>query len=385
MEVSEDKSSNTNFQGGLDSRKVGQNRRVLGVVNQNLVVEERPYPCVVNKRALSEINEVCEKKQADPGHRPITRRFAAKIVAGTQKSNAEGTTKRSNLGNSNGFADSIFVDDEHKPVGDRPVPMALEQIEPMLVGSDQMEEIEMEDIMEEPINIDTSDADNPLAVTEYIEDLYSFYRKVESTGCVSPNYMAQQFDINERMRAILILTGLLRCTTNSTSCMRHCFLRQSIHPERSSRNGGLDSRKFGQNRRVLGVINQNLVVEGRPYPCVVNKRALAERNEVCEKNPQSACLSTEEISGSEDGSHIFEVIGLLIDTPKKQSDYLSSLLSPLCQQVEAVLRNAKLLSYGESKARLAVIQQIIIAINSFSPIMEGPLRNDGLEIALPSS
>jgi hypothetical protein len=26
----------------------------------------------------------------------------------------------------------------------------------------------------------------------------------QSTGCVSPNYMAQQFDINERMRAILI-------------------------------------------------------------------------------------------------------------------------------------------------------------------------------------
>ncbi|KAK2427455.1 ARM repeat superfamily protein [Trifolium repens] len=107
MRVSADKSyiSNsinpTNFQGGLDSRKVGQNRRV--------------------------INEVCEKKQADPGHRPITRRFAAKIVAGTQKSNAEGTTKRSNLGISNGLT-----------VEDQPVPMALEQIEPMLVGSDQM-------------------------------------------------------------------------------------------------------------------------------------------------------------------------------------------------------------------------------------------------------
>jgi cyclin B len=59
----------------------------------------------------------------------------------------------------------------------------------------------MEDIMEEPIlDIDTSDADNPLAVTEYIEDLYSYYRKVESSGRVSPNYMAQQFDINKRMR-----------------------------------------------------------------------------------------------------------------------------------------------------------------------------------------
>jgi cyclin B len=38
----------------------------------------------------------------------------------------------------------------------------------------------MEDIMEEPIlDIDTTDANNPLAVTEYIEDLYSYYRKVE--------------------------------------------------------------------------------------------------------------------------------------------------------------------------------------------------------------
>ncbi|GAU29832.1 hypothetical protein TSUD_223780 [Trifolium subterraneum] len=204
MKVSEESSSNPNFQGGLDAKKIGQNRRALGVINQNLVVEGRPYPCVVNKRALSERNGVCEKKQADPGHRPITRRFSAKI-AGTQKSKAEGTTTRSNLGNSNGFADSIFVDDEHKPAEDQPVPMALEQMEPTLVGSDQMEEVEMEDIPEEPVmDIDTSDENNPLAVTEYIEDLYSYYRKVENTGCVSPNYMAQQFDINERMRAILI-------------------------------------------------------------------------------------------------------------------------------------------------------------------------------------
>lgn len=80
--------------------------------------------------------------------------------------------------------------------------------------------------------------------------------------------------------------------------------------------------------------------------------------------------TTEELSGSEDGSHIFEAIGLLIGMedvpPEKQSDYLSSLLSPLCQQVEALLRNAKLLSYEETNARIAVIQQIIMAINSLS-------------------
>ncbi|RDX61303.1 Exportin-T, partial [Mucuna pruriens] len=80
--------------------------------------------------------------------------------------------------------------------------------------------------------------------------------------------------------------------------------------------------------------------------------------------------TTEELSGSEDGSHIFEAIGLLIGTedvlPEKQSDYLSTLLSPLCQQVEALLINAKLLNCEETNAKIAVIQQIIMAINSLS-------------------
>lgn len=34
-------------------------------------------------------------------------------------------------------------------------------------------------------------------------------------------------------------------------------------------------RNVGMNRRSLSVINQNLV-QGRPYPCVVNKRVLTE-------------------------------------------------------------------------------------------------------------
>ncbi|XP_057448947.1 G2/mitotic-specific cyclin-1-like [Lotus japonicus] len=185
------------------ARKVGQNRRALGVINQSLV-EGRPYPCVVNKRALSGKIDVCVKKQADPVHRPITRRFAAQIASSTQQSQAE-ETKKSNLtvGNSNGFGECIFVDDELKPE-DQPVPMSLEQT--VHSESDQMEEVEMEDIIvDEPIvDIDAGDANNPLAVTDYIEGLYSYYRKIESTGCVSPNYMTQQCDINERMRAILI-------------------------------------------------------------------------------------------------------------------------------------------------------------------------------------
>lgn len=42
----------------------------------------------------------------------------------------------------------------------------------------------MEDIKEESImDIDGCDADNPREAVEYIEDIYSFYRKIEVSDC----------------------------------------------------------------------------------------------------------------------------------------------------------------------------------------------------------
>ncbi|KAK9990016.1 hypothetical protein SO802_025001 [Lithocarpus litseifolius] len=202
----------TNFQvgGGLEmgNRKFGQeikhNRRALSVINQSLV-SNQAYP-IVNKRGLSEKHQFFEKKQADPVHRPITRKFAAQI-ANTQPPCPQEIKKANpSASTSNGFGDFIFIDEEHKaPKEDHPVPMFLEQSEAMPSETDEMEEVEMEDIVEEPVmDIDSCDAKNPLAVVDYIEDLYAYYRKMECFSCVSPDYMAQQFDINERMRAILI-------------------------------------------------------------------------------------------------------------------------------------------------------------------------------------
>lgn len=38
----------------------------------------------------------------------------------------------------------------------------------------------MEDIFEDPVtDIDSCDAKNPLAVVDYVDDLYGYYRKVE--------------------------------------------------------------------------------------------------------------------------------------------------------------------------------------------------------------
>ncbi|PHU05689.1 Cyclin-B2-4, partial [Capsicum chinense] len=76
----------------------------------------------------------------------------------------------------------------------------------MMEEIDRMdEEIVMEDAEDwSVVDIDSSDKKNELTVVEYIDDIYSYYKKAEIAGCVLPNYMEQQFDINKRMRGILI-------------------------------------------------------------------------------------------------------------------------------------------------------------------------------------
>ncbi|XP_074306784.1 G2/mitotic-specific cyclin S13-7-like [Silene latifolia] len=53
------------------------------------------------------------------------------------------------------------------------------------------------------VDIDASDVDNELAVVEYIDDLYVFYKLAENE-CRPHDYMASQPEINEKMRAILV-------------------------------------------------------------------------------------------------------------------------------------------------------------------------------------
>ncbi|CAD5330042.1 unnamed protein product [Arabidopsis thaliana] len=183
------------------SRKFGvemkrQNRRALGVINHNLV-GAKAYPCVVNKRrGLSQRKqESCDKKKLDSLHPSISR-------------SQEETKKLKPSGNE--FGDCIFIDEEEEKneevTLDQPMPMSLE--EPYIEFDPMEEEVEMEDMeeeQEEPVlDIDEYDANNSLAAVEYVQDLYDFYRKTERFSCVPLDYMAQQFDISDKMRAILI-------------------------------------------------------------------------------------------------------------------------------------------------------------------------------------
>ncbi|XP_058735601.1 G2/mitotic-specific cyclin-2-like isoform X2 [Vicia villosa] len=53
------------------------------------------------------------------------------------------------------------------------------------------------------MNIDATDKDSELAATEYIDDIYKFY-KLSEDDCPVHDYMVSQPDINAKMRAILV-------------------------------------------------------------------------------------------------------------------------------------------------------------------------------------
>ncbi|PHU07423.1 hypothetical protein BC332_23912 [Capsicum chinense] len=107
----------------------------------------------------------------------------------------------------NEIDDCIIIDaEDYKATGYSDVPIFVQHTEVMMEKIDRMgEEIKMEDAEYwSVIDIDSSDKKNKLDVLEYIDDIYAYNKKVEITGCVPPNYMEQQFDINERIRDILI-------------------------------------------------------------------------------------------------------------------------------------------------------------------------------------
>ncbi|KAL8168319.1 hypothetical protein V2J09_009818 [Rumex salicifolius] len=199
----------------MDTREFGgenrrHGRRALDVINQNIVgAAAQPYPCAVNKRAISEEIFIYDENLSNPMKRPITRKFAAQLQNGQQQQQnylLGNQIPDPPIQNSNSVDDSRITDlDECKPNSDLPVPMIPEEIELVPTDKNQMEEVEMEDIFEELVmDIDRCDAKNHLAVVDYVEDLYLNYRNMEASSCVSADYMTQQFDINEKMRAILI-------------------------------------------------------------------------------------------------------------------------------------------------------------------------------------
>ncbi|XP_064944645.1 G2/mitotic-specific cyclin-2-like isoform X1 [Musa acuminata AAA Group] len=225
-------------------------RRALRDIN-NLVGAAAP-PCAYanRKRGMPDKGSVDDQNPTSVARRPMTRKFAATLERKSQ-AYQQGTKEQheqvrneiqydpplpSTVSSSTCFDGCTAIDvDDCNMHSDIALPMVDEMEE---VDNSDLKEIEMEDlVIETAPDIDSCDSNNPLAVVEYVEDIYSFYRQteviffaikqcnsallvlhqhdciylkctecttVQVTSCVSPDYMSHQFDINEKMRAILV-------------------------------------------------------------------------------------------------------------------------------------------------------------------------------------
>ncbi|CAL5377927.1 unnamed protein product [Camellia sinensis] len=179
----------------FQQQKLNNRRRALSNINQNILGPTN-YPYVVNKRGSLEKDVKGEKKTVVPPTGPITRKSAEhKELTATSL-------------NPNGMEDCAITDmGRCEEATYDLVPIFVRHTEAMMDEIDRMVEVEMEDVDDDDdpvLDIDSSDIKNPLAVVEYVEDIYAHYREAEDSALVSRNYMMRQFDINEKMRAILI-------------------------------------------------------------------------------------------------------------------------------------------------------------------------------------
>ena len=83
-----------------------------------------------------------------------------------------------------------------QPIGSRMVRNAAEPVQPVITASSYQ--------LGPADNIDERDAEDPLCVTDYVQDMYHHFRAKETITSVRPLYMENQPHINERMRSILV-------------------------------------------------------------------------------------------------------------------------------------------------------------------------------------
>ncbi|XP_074577002.1 G2/mitotic-specific cyclin-2-like [Curcuma longa] len=173
------------------------NRRALRDIRN--LVGEPPYACAISKNSKSGLHE---HNTTYIARRPVTRKFAATLASKPQTSQQNERIGKENqekkpeslLTSSNCLNICTEIEEDGTMVDE------MEEMD-----QSGLKDVEMEDrILDSFPDIDSCDSTNPLAVVEYVEDIYTFYRKTEVTSCVSPDYMSQQFDINEKMRAILV-------------------------------------------------------------------------------------------------------------------------------------------------------------------------------------
>ncbi|XP_074581211.1 G2/mitotic-specific cyclin S13-7-like [Curcuma longa] len=187
-----------------------------------------------NRRALGDIGNlvnarVVEGKIETQVNRPITRSFGAQLLANAQ--NAAAANKKSVTIQSDQADVKVCVKSAKKVAVKR---KEKKNVEIIVISPDSNEEkkyeagtcrkssrkkatsltsvlmarskvaCELSDKLKElVVDIDASDKENQLAVVDYVEDIYKYYKSVEHS-CRPCDYMDSQVEINAKMRAVLV-------------------------------------------------------------------------------------------------------------------------------------------------------------------------------------
>ncbi|KAL6539752.1 G2/mitotic-specific cyclin-2 [Orobanche hederae] len=222
----------------VQQQKMGEARPVNAAIKQkNMAAAGK-----TNRRALGDIGNLVTVRPGKPlpqASRPVTRSYCAQLLANSKTEN----DKNSLGAKANEIHGGL---PEKKPVARKPVHNKAVSIKPkpteISSGSNEVEGkekpfavvISRENAVEKTmkkkaptltstltarskaacglsdkpktpqiVDIDAADADNDLAVTEYVEEMYKFYKSVEDEGRAY-SYMDSQPEINDKMRAILI-------------------------------------------------------------------------------------------------------------------------------------------------------------------------------------
>ncbi|KAK6923859.1 Cyclin, N-terminal [Dillenia turbinata] len=209
---------------GKEEKKVagkGRNRRALGDIGNLVTVK-----AVEGKPQNQNPNQIS---------RPITRSFGAQLLANAQQAAvAENNNNKQKKveGNVDGDKAAIPKNVQKKvPLKTKPKPENVIEINSETEKEEDIKKKEnkpsksskkkiqsLTSVLtarskvacgltkrpkEEIVDIDSADVNNELAVVEYVEDIYKFYKLAENE-CRVHNYMDSQPEINEKMRAILV-------------------------------------------------------------------------------------------------------------------------------------------------------------------------------------
>ncbi|KAL2535187.1 Cyclin-B1-3 [Abeliophyllum distichum] len=199
-----------------------KNRRALGDIGNRVTIPE------VDGKPLPQIS------------RPVTRSFCAQLLANAQAAAAENKKNpmavNANIAVDGAMPKAVVKKPAQKKATTKPKPKSEDVIdissdteevkkEKPVVNKEKTEQQSLKKkaptltstltarskascglnykAKEQIVDIDAADVNNDLAVVEYVEEIYKFYKLVENDSRAH-DYMDSQPEINEKMRAILV-------------------------------------------------------------------------------------------------------------------------------------------------------------------------------------